>query len=205
MVCLRSRAQLAMKFYLAVFLFAGCAATTVAPTFRATGGLPRPDRVLVFDFAVTPEEAGVERRPGSPAQTEEDVRVGKALAQALSANLVTELASRAIEAERAGRTGTPGETTASVRGTFLRTDRSDSATSSPVGFALGGGQLRTRVQLLQGTGVKLQLVGEGQISTPSGLRPGAAAATTIDADAKRIAQMLAEQIAGYYRQEGWIK
>ena len=204
MISLRFRAQLAIKFYLAVLLFAGCGETTVTPTFRATRGLSRPDRVLVFDFAVTPEEAGAERRSGVAPQTEEDVRVSKALARSLSANLVTELRSRGIEAARAADSAAPGETTASIRGRFLRTDSSGNA-SSTVGFTLRDSQVRTRVQRLQGTGLKLQLVGEAEIVTPSSLKPGTAMGATIDADAKRIAQALAERIADYCRKEGWIK
>lgn len=204
MITLRFRVQLAMKFYLAAFLLAGCAETTMTPTFRAAKGLSRPDRVLVFDFAVTPEEAGVERQSGAAVQTEDDVRVGKALARALSANLVAELRSRGIEAARAADSAAPGETTASVRGRFLRTDGGDS-TSNTVGFTLRDGRVRTRVQLFQGTGLKMQLVGEGETVTPSGLKQGAAGDATVDADAKRTAQVLAERIAGYYRQEGWIK
>lgn len=203
MSSLRFRAQLATTFCLAAFLFAGCAETTLTPTFRTTRGLSRPDRVLVFDFAVTPEEAGAERRSGAAVQTEEDIRVGKALAQSISADLVSELRSRGIEAARAADSAPPGETTASVRGRFLRADGGD-GTSNTVGFTLRDSRVRTRVQLFQGTGLKLQLVGEGETVTPSGLRPGVAAAN-IDADAKRIALALAERIAGYYRQEGWIK
>jgi hypothetical protein len=204
MIRLRCRAQPAIQFCLAAFLLAGCAETTMTPTFRATRGLSRPDRVLVFDFAVTPEEAGAERRSGVAPQTEEDVRVGKALARALTANLVAQLRSRGIDAERAGDGATPGDLTASIRGRFLRGDGSGSG-SNTVGFALRGGQVRTRVQLFQGTGLKMQLVGEGETSTPSGLKPGATGDATVDADAKRTAQVLTERIAGYYRQEGWIK
>ncbi len=201
---LRFSARLVIKFYLAVFLFAGCAETTMTPTFRATKGLPRPDRVLVFDFAVTPGEAKAERRSAAALQTEEDVRVGKALARAVSVNLVSELRGRGIEAERAADGAAPGEITASVRGEFLRTDASDSS-SNTVGFTLSGGRVRTQVQVVQGTGLSLQLVGEGQIVTPSGLKGGAAGDAAVDADAKRIAQALAERIADYSRQEGWIK
>jgi hypothetical protein len=204
MTGIRFRARLAIQSCLALFLLAGCTETTMTPTFRATRGLPQPDRVLVFDFAVTPEEAGVERRSGGPVQTEEDVRVGKALARAVSANIVSELRSRGIEAARAADSTPPGETTASIRGRFLRTDSTDSSANA-AGFTLRGGQLRTQVQLLQGTGLKLQLVGEGETVTSSGLKPGAAADATLDADAKRTAQVVAERIAGYYRQEGWIK
>ena len=189
---------------LTALLFAGCAETQLTPAFQANRGLARPDRVLVFDFAVTPEEAGVERRAGVAIQSEEDVRVGKALARALSANLVSELRARGIEAARAAESGAPGETTASIRGRFLPVDGSGSARSA-VGFTLSGGQVRTRIQLVQGTGLKLQLIGEGETITPSGLKSGTAADAVVDADAKRIAHVLTERIAGYYRQEGWIK
>jgi len=204
MIRLRCRVQPAIQLCFAVFLLAGCAETTMTPTFRATRGLSRPDRVLVFDFAVTPEEAGAERRSGVAPQTEEDVRVGKALTRALSANLVAELRSRGIEADRAGDGAAPGDRTASIRGRFLRSDGGGNGTTT-VGFALRDGQVRTRVQLFQGTGLKMQLVGEGETVTPSGLKPGAAGDATVDADAKRTAQVLAERIAGYYREEGWIK
>jgi hypothetical protein len=185
------------------FLFAGCAQTTLTSTFPATKGLPRPDRVLVYDFAVTPEQE-FERRAGSPVQTEEDVRVGKALARALSERLVLELRGRGIEADRASETARPGDTTASIRGAFLHTDRSDSTTHVPVGFTLRGGQVRTRVNLFQGAGLKLQIVGEGETVTPSGLKPGAVGDAVIHADAQRTAEVLAERIAQYYRREGWI-
>ncbi len=204
MVRFRFRARPVIQFYLVAFFLAGCAETTMTPTFRATKGLPRPDRVLVFDFAVTPGEAKAERRSGTALQTEEDLRVGKALARAVSVHLVSELRGRGIEAERAGDSAAPGETTASVRGGFLRTDGSDTS-SNAVGFTLSGSQVRTQVQVVQGTGLNLQLVGEGQIVTPSGLKAGTAGDAAVDADAKRIAQALAERIADYSRQEGWIK
>lgn len=86
----------------------------------------------------------------------------------------------------------------------MRTDGGDGA-SNTVGFTLRGRQIRTRVQLVQGTGLNLQLVGEGEIVTPSGLKPGTAGDPAVSADAKRIGQALAERIADYGRQEGWIK
>lgn len=198
----RFRAQVAIKFYLAAFLFAGCAETTMTPAFRTTKGLSRPDRLLVFDFAVTPEEARVERRAGAALQSEEDVRIGKVLAGALSTNLVSELRSRGIEADRASDATVPGEKIGSIRGRFLRSDGSG---SNAVGFALRDRQVRTLVQVFQGSGLKLQLVAEGETITPSGLKPGAAGEAAVDADAKRTAQVLADRIADYYRQEGWIK
>lgn len=202
---LRFRTEVMIQLSLAVFLLASCAETTLAPTFRASRGLPRPDRVLVFDFAVTPEEAGVERRSGLTAQSEEDVRVGKALARALSTNLVSELRSRGIEADRVGDAAAPGATTVSIKGRFLDGDGSDSTTNVPVGFTLRGTQTRTRIQLIQGTELKLHVVGEGETVSRSDLKPGAGVEAAVDLEARRIAQALVERVADYYRQEGWLQ
>ena len=205
MLRLTRREALTAVRYLCAVAVAGCGATTVMPTFRAASGLPQPDRVLVFDFAVTPEEAGVDPGIGSLPQTQEDMQVGKAVAQALSVNLVKELRSRGIDAYRANETAPPGETTASIKGRFLRDDRGTSTTSTPVGFALGGSQVRTRIQFLQGTGLKLQLVGEAETATPSSLKPGIGANAAVETDAERTAQAVAERVVTYYKQEGWIK
>jgi hypothetical protein len=186
-------------------LVAGCAQTSLSSAYPASQGLTKPDRVLVFDFAVTPADAQIERRSGSAPQTEEDVQAGRALARALSASLVSELRRRGIDAYHASQTDPPGETTASVRGAFLRTDGSVGGSNVPVGFTLRGGQVRTRIQVVQGTGLKLQNVGEGETVTPSGLKPGNVGDAAVNADAQRTADLLAERIAGYYRREGWIK
>jgi hypothetical protein len=197
--------RLAICLCVAVLLGGGCSQAVLTSPFPATTGLPRPDRVLVYDFAVSPADAQIERRPGSSGQTEEDVRTGKALARALSANLVSELRHRGIDAYLAGETDAPGETTASIRGAFLRTDERDTGTNVPAGFTLRGGRVRTAVVLLQGTGLKLHTVAEGEIVTPSDLKQGTVGDAAIEADAKRTAKALAERIAQYYRREGWIK
>ncbi|HEU4345351.1 MAG TPA: DUF4410 domain-containing protein [Candidatus Binatia bacterium] len=191
--------------FLTALLLAACGTTTVTPMIRPTGGLPRPDRVLVFDFAVTPQEAGLERSPRFVRQTEEETRVGRAVAHALSVNLVRELRNLGIEAYRASETSPPGETTASIRGRFLRTDQGDSTSGTPVGFAFGR-EIRTHVQFYQGSGRNLQLVGEGEATTQSSVKPGTGATPDfVEADAQRTARAVAERVASYYRREGWIK
>jgi hypothetical protein len=191
--------------YVCTIALAGCGSTTVTPTFPAATGLPKPDRVLVFDFAATPAEAGIDSGTGSLPQTEEDVQVGKALAQALSVNLVRDLRDQGIDAYRANEAAAPGETTASIKGSLLRDDSGTSTTSTPVGFSLGSSQVRTQVQVLQGTGIKLQLVGEAETATPSSLIPGTGTKAGVDADAASTAQAVAERVITYYRQQGWIK
>ena len=191
--------------YVCTIALAGCSSTTVAPTFPAATGLPKPDRVLVFDFAATPAEAGIGDGIGSLPQTEEDVQVGKAFAQALSVNLVKDLRDQGIDAYRANEAAPPGETTASIKGRLLRDDRGTSTTSTPVGFSLRSSQVRAQVQVSQGTGIKLQLVGEAETATPSSLIAGSGTKAGVDADAASTAQAVAERVVSYYRQQGWIE
>jgi hypothetical protein len=189
--------------YMCSVALAGCGSTTVTPTFPAATGLPKPDRVLVFDFAVTPAEAGIHSGLDSLPQTDEDVRVGKIFAQVLSVNLVRELRNQNIDAYRASEAAPPGKTTVSIKGRLLRNDKGTSTTSTPVGFSLRSSQVRTLVQVSQGTGLELQLVGEGETATPSNLSADSGA-NAVDADAVRTAQAVAERVVAYYRQQGWI-
>jgi len=189
---------------LAALLLSGCATSTVTPRFPATRGLPRPDRVIVYDFAVTSADADVDRSIRSTApQTEEEIQVGRALAKALSKNLLSELGSRGITAYLVSETSPPGETTASIRGQFMRINPREGTTV--VGFGFGRSEVRTHIQVFRGTGLNLSLVGEADAVTPSSLKAGTAPGAAVDADAKRIAQELAERVVNYYRQEGWIK
>lgn len=127
---------------------AGCGSATVTPTRRATGTLPKPDRVLVYDFAVTPDDVSLDRGigtkamrgSGSAAQTAEEIRIGRTVAQALSKNLVKELRNLGINAHHASQARPPKNTTASIKGRFLRIDQGNRTARTMVGFGLGGSQ-----------------------------------------------------------------
>lgn len=200
----------------------GCGAATVTPLIRAGDTLTKPDRLLVYDFAVTPGEVDRDRSFGpdvlrsaaSDAQTDEEIQVGKAVARALTDSLIQELRSRGITAYSSTETAPPGENTASIKGRFLRIDPGDRSMRTLVGFGLDGGQVRTHIWIFQGTGLTLRLVAEGETATPSNLRPGMGsklgieAATntlaTIEADAGRIAKEVADRIAEYCKRQGWV-
>ena len=197
--------------WLTAFLVAGCATTTVSPAFRTTDRLPRPDRVLVYDFAATVDDLQVKTGVdpavfggGRDAQTQEDIQVGRALAKALADNLTEELRSRGIEAARGTETAQLGDTTASIRGMFLRTSRSDGSTLA--GFALGDGQVRARIQIFQGARLQLRLVAEAESATQTSLKPGSGARLpdAVETDARRTATQVADKIADYYKRQGWI-
>jgi hypothetical protein len=187
-----------------------CATETLKPVFPIRSGLERPDRLLIHEFAVTPADlarsgivgSGLER---SAAQSEEDVRAGRALAKALAENLVSELRRRGIEASLAAEASRPGKTTASIRGQFQSTA---SGQRGNAGFTLTGKELRTQIQILQGSELNLRIVAESEHTMPSSLRPGLPPETlakAVTADAMRAAQALADRVADYYRKQGWLQ
>ena len=224
-----------------LLLLAGCAKAMVTPAWQPTGPLPRPDYVLVYDFAVTPDEVELDgglgvnliRLINETVPTEEKVRVGRALARVLAVNLATELRMRGIKARRAGDNALPDETVAFIKGQFLRIDEGSGALRTVVGFGLGGTEIQTHVQLFHEADGNTQLVAEADTATRPSLKPGAppiiaagwAAGSilygavgaglttltseefyeTVEADAKRTAGKLADWVADYYRQQGWLQ
>jgi hypothetical protein len=202
-----------VTLYLAGLLLAGCEAATVTPGFPTSGTLARPDRVLVHDFAVTPDESGIgvgvdsrtSEGTGSAEQTQDDIRVGKSFATALTDSLVGELRRGGIDAYRASEAAPPGENTASIKGRFLRT--SQKGENTLVGFDLASGQVRTHIWILQGTELGLGVVAEGDTVTPTNLKPGLGPRLggAVEAGAKQTAAQVAERIVDYYKRRGWIE
>ncbi|HSE85451.1 MAG TPA: hypothetical protein VLJ79_04450 [Candidatus Binatia bacterium] len=196
---------LSLPALLGLLLVAGCATDTVTPTVRAPAGLPRPDRVLVHDFEVANADSElsgdllppVSRGTGAAARTEEEMRVGRAAAKVLTASLIQELRSRSIEAQRASEAAPPELNTLSIRGRFLWREKD-------------AGTMRARIWYYQGSGVNSRLVAQVDADIPSESKTGAKigdSAYTVaqEADARRMARELAERVARYYREQGWIK
>ena len=183
-----------------LLLIAGCAPTpTITPTVRAQTGLPRPDRVLVNDFEIANADSELDPDQVSTGRprTEEEMRVGRAAAQVLTGSLIEELKSRGIDAQRASTAAPPEMNTISIRGRFLWRDKDP-------------GAMRARVWFYQGSGVNSRLVAQTDADIPSDSNRataviGSSAYTAAqEADARRMARELAERIARYYREQGWI-
>jgi hypothetical protein len=175
----------------------------------------------------------VARLIGQAVPAREKLRVGRAVARMLANNLATELRGRGINARRANDQIEPDETAASIKGQLRRVDEGNSALRTLVGFGFGGTGLQAHTQLFHGGNGNAQLVAEAETATKSSLLPGiktivgigggagsllagavVAGITTItseefyqtvEADAKRTAAKLADWVADYYRQQGWLQ
>ena len=88
----------------ALLVLTACASTNVTERQTYSGErLARPDRIIVYDFAVTPGEVPAESAVASEAagaapQTAEDIAVGRQLGAAVAKRLVTDLQEMGLPA-----------------------------------------------------------------------------------------------------------
>jgi len=206
----------------------GCSSAKVVVNRGPAKHRPMPNAVMVYDFAVSPNEVGLDRGVASKIksdsedydQTKEEIKVGRIVADALSKYLVAELQKMDIAAFRAKPGSSPTETTLVISGQFLQVDQGNRTVRTLVGFGLGGTELRTRVDAYQGG----ELIAEAYTRSKSGLKPGMAVMapagaaavaggttvvsevflSTVEADARRTAKAVAKEIGKAYVRKGWL-
>ena len=191
-----------------------------------TESLPRPDHILVHDFAVLPEDVSpynsfVYRlhhdQLNSTAQTEEQVRAARAVANALSEKLVKEIRSLGLPAERTSALQPLAMGTFSIEGQFVSIDDGSRIQRISIAFGDGGTKVRTLVQGYLGTPDGGELVEEFETNVERLKKPGMAVMVgassaggitelknTAEADARRTTVELVKQLAEFFTVQGWI-
>jgi hypothetical protein len=174
----RFRAAVRPGFVVALATLASaCAQTDVNVTKSTLSELPKPDRVLVRNFAVTRSEVELDsglgpsllREVTGEVQSEDARKVGRAAANALADELVKQLREKGIEAARADRNTPYDATTLMIAGQFVTLDEGNQTLRTVVGFGLGGSEVRTVVKAFQGG----RLLAEAETTADSGYKPGA--------------------------------
>lgn len=221
---------------LSMLALLGCGTAAVHTTKKTEGQLPKPDMVVVHDFAVTASDITLDQGAMATAirdtrdlnVSEEAQRIGHAVADRLSTELVDELRVQGIPATRAAKNVRTSAATLELTGQFITIDEGNQTARVWLGFGMGGTDLQTRVQAWQNK----QLVAEGETTARSGLKPGmltslgmgAAASTvtpvvvgaattgfsetlkaTVEADAKRTAIEVAKRVKKAYQDRGWLR
>src|SRR2546427_10908978 len=168
--------------WLTLVVLAGCAPTLVDTIQEYSGKspLPMPDRVLVYDFAVSANDIKLNSAIGArlanlvagAKENEEQVKVGRAVAKAFSETLVKELNQLGLPAEQASSGTMPTERTVIIHGQFLTIDEGNRLRRMVIGFGVGGTDLRTRVQVYQGMEAAPLLLQEFEAKAESSKKPG---------------------------------
>jgi hypothetical protein len=155
-----------------------CASTTVESMQRMPDRLPRPPVVVVYDFAVSADEAvvdifGNEFAAGPESAPPASDQAHK-VAQALSQAIVAALDQRGIQAVRGTRGDTPPLDALLLKGQFLKIEQGSRLKRMTIGFGAGAPELRVRAQVYQVTAEGLRRVSEGEGAAVGAKTPGMA-------------------------------
>jgi len=206
----------------------GCPAqTSIQQTLYADEKLDRPPLVLVYDFAVNPEDVVVDvfgpsflARPASASQSQSRDR---AVANLLAAAMVQQLRERGIPAERAGaRTSAPRDAIL-VKGQFVSVGDEGEMPRMAIGLGSEASALRIQVQAYQVADDGLRRISEravGGLGEPpeseGASAPGPVAVISgglsfvlrsqenVEADTERLAELFSERTLEFYRRQGWL-
>src|SRR6266567_3647229 len=130
---------------------AGCASTKVQPSVMipASDTLPRPTRIAVYDFAVAAHDVSPNNAPLSRlrrvlggSQSEEELKVGRSVAGALSVELVKALKDLDLPIERASAAAV-GDGTLAIEGQFVSIDEGNRLRRVVIGFGAGASEVKT--------------------------------------------------------------
>lgn len=164
---------------LALVALVGCASTEVTGghTYQQ-GKLPRPDRILVYDFAATSSDlpswsAAARRHAGTTATPAREVlEKGRELGATLANELVEEIREMGLPAvAAAGQTPRTGDVM--IIGYFESIDEGSTAKRLVLGFGSGGAELSTHVEGYLMTDQGPRELGSRDVEAGAGKSPGA--------------------------------
>jgi hypothetical protein len=159
---------------------AGCASTSVVGREKiATGPLPRPATIWVYDFVASADKLP----PGSTLagedldttpQTPDEIAAGEQLGIGIAAELVQQINNLGMNAAQAVPETTPQINDIVIRGYLLSVNKGSAVKRVAIGFGSGASELRTMVEGYQMTDQGLRKLGVGTIQSGGSKGPGAA-------------------------------
>jgi Domain of unknown function (DUF4410) len=176
-------------------LFTGCASTNVSMDSEHEGFLPKPSRVLVYNFAVSPDEVELDSGISGDIQdlvntsprTDQERAIGRQVADALARHLVKEVGALGIPAIRASTNVPIVGRALLIKGQFISVDEGNQAERVVIGFGLGRTDVRTLVEAYEYKAGKKTLLEKFGVYARSGDKPGAAETLGVGALAGHVA------------------
>src|SRR5207245_5687344 len=201
-----------------------CGPASVQRVSGPSGALPRPDRILVYDFAVTPDEVRLDsglstqlgqlfgggQNPGT-SRTAEEIKIGHAVANAVANALVKELNQYGLPAERALGAPSAGGRLLMVKGQFVSIDEGNRTERVLIGLGAGRTGVQASVQVYEITPEGMRNVESLQADAKSSYKPGMALMMgaggfwdTVNSDGSRLAKNVAKNLGQFFVIQGWI-
>jgi hypothetical protein len=172
-----------------------CAPTSVQATYQRNAPVPRPERVLVYDFTGSADEVHLDRGVGaqledmtsSQTQTQQQLEIGRAAARTLSQELVQHLNDMGLPAQRAFGAPTRWGNALVIEGQFVSIDQGNRTERLVIGLGAGGSDMQTKVQVYTTTPSGLEPVQDFATNVASGYKPGMAETMGVGAAAGTLA------------------
>lgn len=166
---------------IAVFLLAGCASTEVTNRERLVyDKLPRPDHILVYNFAASPADVPADSAFASQGSTpttpptDEETTLGRELGAAIAAQLVADIQEMGLPAVQVSAPTTAQVHDIVIRGYLVSIEKGSTAARMTVGFGAGGSEMEAAIEGYQMTTNGLRKLGSGMTGSEGSKGPGAA-------------------------------
>jgi Domain of unknown function (DUF4410) len=165
---------------IALVMTAGCASTTVTNRQQvATGYLPRPAQIWVYNFAATPadvppESALAGEATSNPPQSAEEIAEGRKLAAQITSILVQQIQGMGMPAAPASAATRPQLNDVVIEGSLLSVQQGSAAERVAIGFSAGGSEMKVAVEGFQMTATGLRKLGSGDVGSTGNKTPGSA-------------------------------
>jgi len=197
------------------FVFGGCAPTEVKILSESVAQFPKPDRILVYRFAASPDEitldrginGEVERYVNKTPRTAEEKAVGRLVADSVAKHLVENINNLGLRAQLGE--GEPPKTgnLFEISGQFVSIDEGNSAERAIIGFGAGRTEVKTYVQAYDLSGGSRLLAGEFEVEARSAAAPLTAKFDAdVESDAKRTAEKIVkEALEPFFVGQKWIR
>ncbi len=175
---------------LGFFALAGCAPTQVTLLSETTTQLPRPEKILVYNFAVSPDEVKLDRGISNQIEgyvkktprTAEEKAVARGVAESVAKHLVQHIQTLGFFAERAtGPAPSTGNNILEVEGQFISIDEGNRTERVIIGLGAGRTDVKTYVQIFDARLKTRIMAAQYQVDAKSGLKPGMAEMTAVGA------------------------
>jgi len=176
---------------------AGCAPTNVQQQTTTYTQLPRPDLVLVYDFAVSPDEVQLDTglsaelmqkyaaHKGTPP-TVQELQLGHKVANVVADEIVKQIRTYGIWAERGYGWPAGRGKVLMVKGQFTTIDQGNRTERVAVGLGAGRSDVQAYVQLVELTPSGVQQVETLRADARSGFKPGMAEMMGVGAIANHL-------------------
>jgi hypothetical protein len=180
---MKSKIKSGLFTFIVLSIAFGCAPTTVQQKSMTVTQLPRPDRILVYDFAVSPDEVKLDtglsadlmqkyQEHKGASRTAEEIKVGHKVADAVAEELVKKIRSYGLMAERAFGLPSGKGKVLMVKGQLLSIDEGNRTERVAIGLGAGRTSVQANVQVYELTPQGMQQVDTLRGTAKSGRKPG---------------------------------